>query len=97
MYLFNCAQRAHHNFLENYTVALSGMLISGLVYPRTAAALGAAWTGGRVVYALGYTWREEWNVEGRGRFWRGGFHVAAGCQVVLLALVGKMGWDLLGK
>jgi glutathione S-transferase len=95
MYLFNCAQRAHYNFLENYPAALSGMLISGLVYPRYAAAAGALWVLGRVIYALGYTRRSAWNVRGEGRFSAGGFYVAATSQVGLLVLVGKMGWDML--
>jgi glutathione S-transferase len=96
MYLFNCAQRAHHNFIENYPAALSALLVSGLAYPRLAAAAGAVWMVGRVVYALGYTRRAEWNVEGKGRFSGGGFYVAAVGQVVLMGLVGKMGVELLG-
>ncbi|KAF1972461.1 hypothetical protein BU23DRAFT_388922, partial [Bimuria novae-zelandiae CBS 107.79] len=55
LYLFNGAHRAHHNFVENYAVVLSAMLVSGPAYPRLAAAAGAAWVFGRVLYSLGYT------------------------------------------
>jgi glutathione S-transferase len=95
LYLFNCAQRAHHNVLENYTAALTGMLISGLKYPTLAAAFGAAWVFGRVVYTLDYSSASEKNVYGKGRFFWGGFHVSALSQVGFLVLVGKIGVDLL--
>lgn len=32
-YLFNCAQRAHANFLEHHPTFLASLLISGLSYP----------------------------------------------------------------
>ena len=32
-YLFNCAQRAHANFLEHQSTFLASLLISGLSYP----------------------------------------------------------------
>ncbi|KAM3065324.1 hypothetical protein ACMFMG_004292 [Clarireedia jacksonii] len=73
LYLFNCAQRAHHNILENYPAALTGMLISGLKCPTLAAAAGALWIFGRVIYATGYTSPSEKNVNGRDRFYGGGF------------------------
>lgn len=95
LYLFNCAQRAHHNILENYTSVLTGMLISGLSYPRFAAGAGVVWILGRVIYATSYTSTSEKNVDGRGRFFHGGFHLAALSQLVFLVLVGKMGVDLL--
>jgi glutathione S-transferase len=95
LYLFNCAQRAHHNVLENHPTVLTAMLISGLKYPTIAAAAGALWIVGRVFYAFGYTNPKEKNVNGKGRFANGGFHMAALSQVVLMGLVGKMGWDLL--
>ncbi|SPQ21966.1 2d8cfbfd-1880-43b3-9397-ebc67a6ab6d3 [Thermothielavioides terrestris] len=53
-FAFNCAQRAHANFMENHTSALAAMLISGLKYPVYAAGLGAVWSVSRVFYALGY-------------------------------------------
>ncbi|KAB8291688.1 hypothetical protein EYC80_006488 [Monilinia laxa] len=41
---FNCAQRAHANFTENHSIAVSALLISGLQFPKTAALLGGAWS-----------------------------------------------------
>lgn len=52
---FNCAQRAHSNFTENYTPFLGALLISGLRFPVPSAVLGAAFVFGRVWYAAGYT------------------------------------------
>ncbi|KAF1936315.1 membrane-associated proteins in eicosanoid and glutathione metabolism [Clathrospora elynae] len=95
LYLFNCAQRAHHNALENYSTVLTGMLITGLKYPKIAAAMGAVWIFGRVIYATSYTSTSENNVDGRGRFGGGGFYLSALSQIVLLVLVGKIGVDLL--
>ncbi|KAK3904968.1 hypothetical protein C8A05DRAFT_31225 [Staphylotrichum tortipilum] len=54
-FAFNCAQRAHNNFTENLTPFLGALLISGLRYPVYAAGLGALWSAGRVMFALGYT------------------------------------------
>ncbi|KAG7288789.1 hypothetical protein NEMBOFW57_005147 [Staphylotrichum longicolle] len=54
-FAFNCAQRAHANFTENLTPFLGALLVSGLQYPVFAASLGAVWTVGRVLFALGYT------------------------------------------
>lgn len=95
MYLFNCAQRAHYNAMENYPTALTGMLISGLEYPKLAAAAGALWILGRVIYATGYTSTSPKNINGRGRWNGGGFYLAATSQVGFLVLVAKMGVDLL--
>ena len=93
MYLFNCAQRSHANFVENYPVALSAMLISGLVYPRLAAGTGIVWIFGRVLYALGYASRTTQYEKGEGRM--PGFNVSVLTQVGFMVLVGKVGWDLL--
>jgi glutathione S-transferase len=95
LYLFNCAQRGHQNFLENYPSALSGMLVTGLRYPMLSAAAGVVWMLGRVMYATGYTSASEKNVNGQGRWYGGGFWLAAVMQVGYMGLVGKMGWDLL--
>lgn len=90
MYLFNCAQRAHYNFLENYVAALPAMLIGGLGYPRAAAGLGLVWCISRVLYAIGYT--DPKKEMGKGRYRGILFFVA---QTGLFGLVGKMGYDLL--
>ncbi|KAI1349508.1 hypothetical protein F5Y01DRAFT_288889 [Xylaria sp. FL0043] len=54
-YKFNLAQRAHANFIENYTSFLTALLIAGLRYPNQATYAGSAWVLGRFAYALGYT------------------------------------------
>ena len=54
-YKFNCAQRAHGNFLEAQPSFLVGLLITGLRWPVLAASLGAGWVVSRVIYAIGYT------------------------------------------
>ena len=95
LYLFNCAQRAHHNILENYPTALTGMLITGIKYPILASALGIVWISGRILYAFGYTSTSEKNINGRGRFFHGGFHMSAIGQFGFVVLVGKIGIDLL--
>jgi glutathione S-transferase len=46
-YLWNCAQRAHGNYLEAQPAVALSLLISGVQYPTTAATLGAVWTLGR--------------------------------------------------
>lgn len=71
------------------------MLISGFEYPKLAAGLGAVWVVGRYIYAVNYTSVSEENVNGKGRFGGGGFHLSALSQVGLLVLVGKIGVDLL--
>lgn len=90
MYLLNCAQRAHHHYLENYPTVLAALLIAGLKYPVTSTALGAVWSIGRVLYATGYTRADK--KDGRGRH-RGGFSWFA--QLGLYGLVAKTGYDLL--
>lgn len=62
---FNRAQRGHHNLLENLPTAIGAMLITGLVYPKSAAVLGAAWSVGRLFYAWGYN---NGKPEGKGRY-----------------------------
>lgn len=95
LYLFNCAQRTHHNVLENYPAALTSLLISGLKYPTLAAALGTAWIVGCVLYAIGYSSAGEKNLKGSGRFSYGGFHLSALSQIGFLVLVGKIGVEFL--
>ena len=51
---FNSVQRAHQNTLESMSTVLTQMLIVGLWHPKFAAACGAIWQVGRIVYGLGY-------------------------------------------
>lgn len=74
---------------------LTGMLISGLSYPRFAAAAGAIWIVGRVIYVLGYSSTSAKNVDGEGRFAYGGFYLAALSQTAYVVAVGKMSMDML--
>lgn len=65
MYLFNCAQRAHSNYLENQPTASIAMLVAGIQYPKTAAVMGAGWILGRIIFATGYTNPRMANGKGR--------------------------------
>jgi glutathione S-transferase len=53
--VFNCVQRAHQNTIEYLPNALTCQMLMGLKFPVTAAAIGVAWTLGRLVYAAGYS------------------------------------------
>ncbi|KAF2228904.1 membrane-associated proteins in eicosanoid and glutathione metabolism [Viridothelium virens] len=66
MYLYNCAQRAHGNFVENQPSLLISLLIAGLRWPLVSAGLGAAWSVSRVLYSVGYT--DETKERGSGRY-----------------------------
>ena len=65
MYLFNCAQRAHYNYLENHPSVAIAMLITGVQYPLTTTALGVGWILSRIAYAIGYTRKDR--TDGKGR------------------------------
>jgi glutathione S-transferase len=53
-YRFNCAQRAHQNYLENLPIMLVTSAIAGIRHPVPTAIMGLVWCAGRVVYAKGY-------------------------------------------
>lgn len=89
-YLFNCAQRAHGNYLENHPTFLVTMLISGLKYPIISSVMGAAWLLFRVVYAVGYTRADKEG--GKGRLAGSGFWLA---QIGLTGMSMKVGYDML--
>merc|ERR1712217_662734 len=65
MYLFNCAQRAHGNYLENQPSVAIALLVAGVQYPLWSAGLGAAWLVFRIAYAVGCTREDESGGEGR--------------------------------
>ncbi len=65
-YAMNCGQRAHANITENYGPTLVSLLVSGLVYPRIASALGMAWIVSRFLYFGGYV-RDKIGDHGKGR------------------------------
>jgi glutathione S-transferase len=64
-YKFNCAQRAHGNFLENAPQTMLSILVAGVKYPQAAAGLGAAWVVFRTLYMLGYIYSDKPNGNGR--------------------------------
>ncbi|KAE8149461.1 hypothetical protein BDV25DRAFT_156269 [Aspergillus avenaceus] len=73
---FNCAQRAHANFLENASQTMLFTLVAGLKYPQLATALGAAWLLSRSLYLYGYVYSGK--PQGKGRFLGGFFWLAQG-------------------
>ena len=66
-YIFNCAQRAHTNYLEHQTTLLVAMFIGGLKAPIVSAGMGFAWLIARIMYVQGYTSDSKGNENGRGR------------------------------
>ena len=51
---FNTAQRAHYNYLENFTQVVAMMLMAGIYWPVPTAILGGIYTLGRIIYSVGY-------------------------------------------
>lgn len=92
MHLFNCAQRAHSNYLEHSAAVAAALLVSGIRYPVAASTAGLVWGVGRIVYAVGYTWDSPGNKNGVYRI-RGAFHMLA--ALTLFGLTGLSGWKLL--
>jgi len=80
--LFNCAQRAHANFLEAQPSLVTTLLISGLKYPVLSAAMGASWVFFRVLYTIGYT--RPGLEKGKGRH-RGILHVIPQAALTIMA------------
>ncbi|KAF5385167.1 hypothetical protein D9615_001343 [Tricholomella constricta] len=52
--IFNCAQRAHQNTLENIPIVYVTTLLTGLKYPILAASACAMWSVSRIGYTRGY-------------------------------------------
>ena len=84
---FNCAQRAHGQFIENAPQTMLLMLAAGLAYPRATALLGAGWVASRIAYLVGYVYSGSPS----NRRWGAGFWF---CQLGLVGLCAKMAWDL---
>ena len=53
-HIFNCAQRAHQNTLENLHLLTVTTIVTGLKYPHFAAALCGYWSFSRIFYTRGY-------------------------------------------
>nr|CAD59913.1 glutation S-transferase [Paracoccidioides brasiliensis] len=71
-YKFNCAQRAHANFLENAPQTMLMALVAGLRFPQTAAVLTASWVVLRLLFLHGYVMSDKPDGNGRYRgilFW----------------------------
>lgn len=89
-YVFNCAQRAHGNFLENQPSFVAAVLLAGLQYPLASAVIGAVWGFCRILFAIGYTRTDKKN--GSGRLIGLGFWL---CQMALFGMAGKVGFDMI--
>ncbi|XP_013386974.1 microsomal glutathione S-transferase 3-like [Lingula anatina] len=84
---FNCIQRSHQNFLENYPPFLMLLFLGGLQYPKISAGMGTVYLVGRIVYALGY------NTGDPDKRKRGGFlHIA---EMVMLGSTIMLGYNLI--
>jgi len=79
--------------MEYYPVALASLLIAGVRYPVLSAVTGAVWSLSRVAYAVGYT--DKNRDDGKGRYYGGLGQVHLVAQLLLLGLVGKMGFDMI--
>ncbi|KAJ5946740.1 hypothetical protein N7454_003579 [Penicillium verhagenii] len=73
---FNCAQRAHANFLENSSQTMLFTLVAGLKYPELAAGISALWVFFRVLFMYGYVYSGK--AEGKGRMIGAFFWLAQG-------------------
>jgi glutathione S-transferase len=88
---FNCAQRAHANFLENAPQTMLFTLVAGLKYPQLAAGIGAVWAVLRVLFMYGYVYSGK--PQGKGRM-LGGFFWFAQAALWGLSVFG-VGRDLI--
>lgn len=52
---YNCIQRSHLNFPEQYIYLFMMMLMVGMVYPKITAACGFLYLVSRFSYAFGYS------------------------------------------
>lgn len=86
---FNCAQRAHSNYLENLAVFLPTFLASSVLHPIAASVFGAIWLTGRIVYAHGYASSKHGSTSGRFK----GFWYNIG-QVGVILTAGWSAWEV---
>ncbi|KAH8990175.1 hypothetical protein EDB86DRAFT_1803677 [Lactarius hatsudake] len=86
--IFNCAQRAHHNTLENVPSMVLSTLISAIHYPTYAAIGCGIWSFSRVLYTMGYSTGEP-----RRRSF--GAYSSLGVQALMGLLAGKVVFDLI--
>ncbi|WEW57871.1 glutathione transferase [Emydomyces testavorans] len=89
---FNCAQRAHANYLENMPQTMIFILVAGLKHPRLATLLGTTWVALRVLYLAGYVFSGAKNGGGRrlgGPFW----FVQGALWVISVFGMGFAGYD----
>ncbi|OAS99323.1 glutathione S-transferase [Blastomyces dermatitidis ER-3] len=63
---FNCAQRAHSNFLEHMPLTTLSALVAGLKYPSATIALTGTWIVMRALYMYGYVYSDK--PYGKGRY-----------------------------
>ncbi|RDW65344.1 hypothetical protein BP5796_10036 [Coleophoma crateriformis] len=68
---FNCAQRAHANYIENQVSFVPALLIAGTKFPLTSAVMGLCWNVSRYTYMVGYSTGGE---GGKGRYKMGGLY-----------------------
>ena len=88
---FNCVQRAHQNTLEQLHFFYPTLLVSGLRHPMGAAAAGAIFVVGRIMYATGYYTGEAKNrIPGAMTSMLGGMLPLLGMTVSFAA--GLLGW-----
>ena len=73
---FNCAQRAHANFLENAPQTMLFTLVAGLKYPQLAAGISSVWVLFRVLFLYGYVYSGK--PQGKGRLMGSFFWLAQG-------------------
>ncbi|KAJ5287004.1 hypothetical protein N7478_002690 [Penicillium angulare] len=73
---FNCAQRAHTNFLENASQTMLFTLVAGLKYPELAAGISGLWVVFRSLFLYGYVYSGK--PQGKGRMMGGFFWLAQG-------------------
>lgn len=87
---FNCAQRAHGNYIENQVSMVPALLIAGLKFPIVSAVMGLCWTLSRYSYMVGYSKGGE---GGKGRYKNGGLHFWL-FQFGLMGLAASFGCQL---